>query len=45
MISSAATHVARNLVMVANDGNLPVNLHNTLSGTTELVADLFGYFS
>jgi hypothetical protein len=34
-----------NLVMVATDGNTPVNLHNISTGTVDLVADLFGYFS
>jgi hypothetical protein len=33
------------LVMVATDGNTPVNLHNTRTGTVDLVADLLGYFS
>ncbi|MBR7833598.1 hypothetical protein KDL01_10000 [Actinospica durhamensis] len=34
-----------NLVMVATDGVTPVNLHNNSTGSVDLIADLFGYFS
>jgi hypothetical protein len=33
-----------NLVMVATDGATPVSLHNTSTGSVDLIADLFGYF-
>jgi hypothetical protein len=33
-----------NLVMVATDGQIPVALHNSSTGSVDLIADLFGYF-
>lgn len=44
-LNFSAGETVPNLVMVASDGGPFVDLHNSSTGTTELVADLFGYFS
>lgn len=44
-LNFAAGETVPNLVMAATGGDTPVRLRNTSTGTTDLVADLFGYFS
>jgi len=44
-LNFAKNETVPNLIMVAVDSNNDVSLHNTSNGTTNLIADLFGYFS